>query len=220
LRIGSHLVSDAALGAFAVSTPGTGLLLGRDGDRQPVSVRLFRPEPTRVALVGGPWACQLIMLRALALGARTVIHTTAPEWWDGFGEWATGSKDRVAVIPVNQQVNALASAQEPVLLLYDAGLLGPSAQPTLGPWQTQMTVLRQLTSYGLPAVQEANLLITQRLAAAEAEVAASALRLNDRTSYLLQVLNEDMLALVAGGSDRYVWITPTKVEEQLGAPRR
>ena len=66
------------------------------------------------------------------------------------GEWATGSTDRVAVLPVNQQVNALATPQEPVLLLYDAGLLGPSVQPTLGPWQTQLTVLRQLTSYGLP----------------------------------------------------------------------
>ena len=107
-----------------------------------------------------------------------------------------------------------------MLLLYDAGLLGPSVQPTLGPWQTQLTVLRQLTSYGLPAVQESNVLVTQRLAPAEAEVAASALRLNDRASYLLQVLNEDMLALVTSGSERYVWITPTKVEEQLGAPRR
>jgi hypothetical protein len=223
LRIGSHLASDAALSLMNLSTPGTGLVLGRDSDKSSVMLRLFRPEPTRVTLVGGPWVCQLLMLRALALGARIAILTTAPEWWEGFGEWATGSKDRVVVLPVDRTVNASGSSQAPVLMLYDAGLLGPSVQPSLGPWQTQLTVLRQLTAYGQPAVQESNLVVTQRLTVAEAEVANAALRLGERTSYLLQVLNEDMVALLGGvgGGERYVWVTPTRVEqEQIGAPRR
>ena len=40
----------------------------------------------------------------------------------------------------------------PVLFLYDGELLAPTQRPDLGPWQTQLTVLRQLTAYGFPAI--------------------------------------------------------------------
>jgi hypothetical protein len=202
-------------------TPGTGLILGRDAERELVSLRLFRPEPTRVTLIGGAWACQIIMLRALALGARMAILTTTPEWWDGFGEWATGNRERVAVLPVEHPVDAPVSSQEPLLLLYDAGLLGPSVQPTLGPWQTQVTVLRQLTGYGLSCLQESNLVLTQRMSPAEVELLTPALRLGEQAQRSLAGLDDDMFALLGGGGERYVRVAQTRVEsQQLGPARR
>src|SRR6266550_5382464 len=69
LRIGSHTASYATVARLGIPTPGTGMILGADRDRQPVQIRFFRPEPTRIALVGEVWAAHLLAFRALALGA-------------------------------------------------------------------------------------------------------------------------------------------------------
>jgi hypothetical protein len=222
LRIGYHLASDAALARFSLTLSASGLLLGQDIDQRPASVRLFRPEPVRMALVGGAWLSQLLLFRVLTLGARVAIMSAQPEVWNGFGEWATGRADRVGVLPLDRPVLPPASAAEPGLVVWDAGPLGPSAPLALGPWLTQLTMITQLTPYGLPAVQDAGLVITQRLAAAEAEVATNALLLDPETARVLQLLEENMVALLGGGTPaRYVWLTPTGAEQQhLGQPRR
>lgn len=221
LRIGAHLASATALDQVRVVGSGMGLLLGQDRDKSPVHVRLFRPEPTRTTLIGGLWAAQIVMFRALALGARIVVFTSQPESWEGFGPWATGRTDRVAIMPTERPVTVAASARVPALLIYDVGLLGASNRPTLGPWQTQLTILRQLTAYGFPAVQESNLVMLQRLSPEEAFSAGSVLRLNRQASQLLQVLRDDMFALIGGGANRYVWVSTTSVENrQFGAARR
>jgi hypothetical protein len=222
LRIGCHVVSEAALAEFSLALTGSGLLLGPDIDKRPATVSLFRPEPVRVALVGGAWLSQLMLFRALTLGARVAIMTAQPDAWNGFGAWATGQADRVAVLPLDRPVQPPASAAEPGLVVWDAGLLGPPAPLALGPWLTQLTMMTQLGLYGLPAVQGARLVITQRLAAAEAEVVAGALQLDPETTRLLQLLETDMVALLSRGTAaRYVWITPTSAEQRhLGTPRR
>jgi hypothetical protein len=99
--------------------------------------------------------------------------------------------------------------------------VGATAPPPLGPWQTQLTVLRQLTAHGVSALQDCHLVMLQRLAGAESALAASALRLTDQSGQLLQMMEEDMLALLGGGADRYVWVNPTAIEHQFaGAARR
>jgi len=221
LRIGSHTVSRSALAKLRLSSPGTGLILGADRQQRPVSVRFFRPEPTRVALVGGAWAGMLVAFRALALGARVAVITADPRTWHGFGERATGRGDRVAVFPTEQPLALAANAQQPVLLLYDLGLVGPNAPQQLGPWQTQMTVLRQLDQTGVPSIQDCNLVMLQRLGSAEAALVGGALRLPAPSTQFLQVMADDMIALVGDGSDRYIWFSQTDVERQYaGAPRR
>jgi hypothetical protein len=221
LRISSHSVTLGALSQMGISSPGTGLILGADVDQRAVPVRLFRPEPTRVTLVGGAWAAQLVLFRALALGVRTVVMTGDPASWHGFGERATGMSGRVAVVHGEQTMTFAASAQQPVLVVYDLGLVGPGSAPELGPWQTQLTVLRQLDEPGVPAVQECQLVILQRLSMVESALAASALRLSGQSAQLLQRMEDDMVALLGGGADRYVWLTQTGVEHQhIGPPRR
>jgi hypothetical protein len=200
--------------------PGAGMVLGYDIDSATASIRLFRPEPTRVALVGGEWAFHLITLRALALGARVAIFTATPERWEGFGEWATGRTGRVATFTPDQAVLVPASAHEPALLLYDVGLTGaPSATP-LGPWQTRLTVLRQLTTYGVPTLQESSVIMAQRLSKAEADLITSTMRLSSEAGAWMQTLTDDGLAVLIGGEERFVRLTVADVEKQLGTPQR
>jgi hypothetical protein len=220
LRIGWHYASLRALELIGVSSPGTGLILGADVDQRPVPVRFFRTEPTRITLVGGVWAAQMVVFRALAFGANAVVLTGDPAAWHGFGERATGRSDRVSVIPGERPLRVQGTAQQPMLVIHDLGMAGPSGNVELGPWQTQMTVLRQLDERGVPALQEGHLVMMQRLAFSEATLAASALRLTGESAQLLQQMEDEMLALIGGGADRYVWISPTSIEQRQGGPAR
>lgn len=218
LRIGRHVASDDILEHLCPTSSGCGLLLGWDQDKQPVMVRLFRDEPTRVTLVGGLGISRIVAFRALALGARLAVFTSRPEIWRDFGGWATGSDDRVAVLPADHRLTVSATSLRPVLFLYDGELLAPTQRPDLGPWQTQLTVLRQLTAYGFPAIQESNLVALQRLGRDEAIAATSVLRLSGRTASWLQQMLDDMLAVLIGGTDRYLWVEPTDIERERFGP--
>jgi hypothetical protein len=221
LRIGSHVADAAAVARLGIPSSGTGLILGADRERRPVPVRVFRPEPTRITLVGGTWAAQLVAFRALALGVRVVVLTVEPTFWHGVGERATGRGDRMGVLTGEQQIAVSGTAQQPILIIYDLGLSGPTNPAPLGGWQTQLTVLRQLDHTGVPPVQECHLVMLQRLGDAEAALAGSALRLSEQSVRLLQVMEDDMLAMLGGGADRYVWVAQTDVERRYtGAPRR
>jgi hypothetical protein len=220
LRIGWHTASLSALALLGVSSPGTGLILGADVDQNPVPVRFFRPEPTRVTLVGGAWAARLIAFRALALGANVLVMTGDPTAWNGLGEQATGQSGRVLVAHGERPVAVNATAQQPVVVIYDLGVTGASTSPQLGPWQTQLTVLRQLDERGVPAVRDAHLVLMQRLALHEAALMASALRLTSQSAQLLQMMEDEMLAVMGGGADRYVWTSPTAAERRLGTVGR
>ncbi|MEJ3743619.1 hypothetical protein WEI85_10050 [Actinomycetes bacterium KLBMP 9797] len=221
LRVGWHTASPAALERLRIAVPGTGLILGADRQQGPVSVPFFRTEPTRIALVGGAWAGQLVTFRALALGARVAVVTSDPAAWHGFGERATGRGDRVAILSAEQPLAVAATAQQPVLVVYDLGLAGGAVTQPLGPWQTQLTILRQLGQPGVPSLQDCDLVILQRLGSAEAALAGGALRLPAPSTQFLQVMADDMVALVGDGAERYIWFAQTDVERQYaGAPRR
>ncbi len=197
---------------------GCGLIVGEDRDRRPVAVRLFRPEPTSVTLVGQTSTAQLLLFRALALGASAIVVTSAPKTWERFGERATGQPDRVVVFSAEQKVNAFGSAWRPALILYDLGHVGPATPPRLGPWQTQLTLLTRLGHEGLEDIHACDILMLQRLSIAEAGLASSALRLDERTSKTLQTMSDDIVALAGEGARQLLALTFTEAELRFIAP--
>jgi hypothetical protein len=222
LHIGWHVISRKTLRRVTVApSAGAGLILGRDRQHAPVPLPLFAPEPVRIALVGGVWAAQLLIFRAFALGARVVVVTTEPRAWAGFGERATGQYNRLTVHSSDQGATPAGSAQMPTLAVYDLGMTGPATAPPLGPWRSQLTVLRQLDRPGLAALQDAQLALLQRLGGDEAALAASALKLRPHSGQFLQFMADDMLALIGEGTDRYLFVAQTPTEQQfVGLPRR
>ncbi|MFE7869856.1 hypothetical protein ACFUYE_05845 [Micromonospora humida] len=234
LRIGTHAVSPAALARLSPSPLPAGLVLGADRRRAAVTIRLFRPEPTRVALVGGVWAGQLVAFRALALGARVVVLTTEPTTWAGFGPAALGrAADRVEVRADDRPVPATGTAGQPTLIVRDlpsgagrpgaAASHGPAAfgAAPLGAWQAELTVVRRLDPGSVSVLRDSDLCVLQRLWADESAAVQQALRLPPDSGRFLQVMADDMLTLVGGGTDRHLWISQTPVEQHLlGAPRR
>jgi hypothetical protein len=221
LHVGWHALPRAALQSVSVAPSDAGLVIGQDRQNAPVPVRLFAPEPVRVTLVGGVWAAQLLIFRAFALGARVTVVTTEPTAWIGFGERATGQYNRLTVLSGEQGVTGVGTAQEPALAVYDLRVNGPATAPPLGPWRSQLTILRQLDLPGVAALQESQLTLLQRLGGAEASLATTALRLRRHSGQFLQVMADDMMALISDGTDRYLSLAQTRVEhEHVGPPRR
>jgi len=222
LRVGWHTITRASLTKVNVTpTAASGLILGRDRQHTAVPLRLFAPNPMRITLVGGAWAAQLIIFRAFSLGARVAVLTREPQAWSGFGERATGQHNRLRVLSGDQGVSITGTAQTPTLAVYDLGMTGPVGAAPLGPWCAQLTVLRQLDRPGVPALQDAQLTLLQRLGGDEAALASSALRLRPHSSQFLQFMADDMVALIDEGTDRYLFLAQTDIEQQhVGMPRR
>ncbi len=218
---GGQAADPEALQRVVLPLGGSGLLLGRDSSESPVLVRLFRPEPTVVTLVGGWWAARLVAFRALAAGASLAVHSAAAAEWGGFGEMATKQPGSMAVVdPVS--VSAVpATRRRPVLYVHDSSGAVGTPVPALGAWQTALVVLPQLTGVGARLLADAHACLLQRLTESEAVIAASMLWLAKQSVTEVQMMSDDMIALVGGGANRYVWLTMTSVERHyFGSPRR
>ena len=78
-----------ALELMTSASPPSGLVIGRDAEQVPVVAPFFRPEETRINLIGGVYLARLLVFRALAIGTRVAVCTTRPQEWNGLGETAT-----------------------------------------------------------------------------------------------------------------------------------
>ncbi|MEY9863592.1 hypothetical protein ABH935_009245 [Catenulispora sp. GAS73] len=172
----------------------SGLILGRDDAGHAVAVPMFTAEPARVTVVGGHRLAQIILIRALALGAAAVITAADPRAWQGFGRVATGEADRVVVLPAGRPVTAFGTADQPALIVDDLGASGPDAVGPQGAWQTRLTVLRTLTKSARALAGECRFLLLESPDL------------------------DDTLLLVSAGDSRRVHLTPTSVERRAFGP--
>lgn len=222
IRSAPQIPTARALELMTSASPPSGLVIGRDAEQVPVVAPFFRPEETRINLIGGVYLARLLVFRALAIGTRVAVCTTRPQEWNGLGETATGRSDRLAVLHGDQPVTVEASQHSPALYVYDVGERGSQTKPVLGPWRTQLTVLPRLTNYADELTGDAHMTVLQRLTAEEAQIARSAIRVNQEVLQWLQMLHDDMIAMLRKGQkERYLWCAPTSIEAQMfGAPMR
>ncbi|GIF73773.1 hypothetical protein Asi02nite_32910 [Asanoa siamensis] len=215
------------LDRLAVTLGETGVALGLDPADRPVLLDLFRPEPTRVAFVGGWWAAQVLVFRCLGHGAsvsveavdavdpaRTGTLATAAHWL-ALDEAAGGTGERV-VWRRSSPGGPPASARRPELWLRDVGATQHDASARgAGPWPTQLTMLPQLTAASLAVLAGVDLLLVQRLSAVEAELLASSYPIDPGWLQRLTTMDNDMVAALGGGAIRLVRLMPTATERRL-----
>jgi hypothetical protein len=213
LHVGWHSASLVTLSMMGSTAPAAGLILGEDVDHRAVAVRLFRPEPTLVTLVGSVWAAQVMAFRALAVGAAIVILTDDPVAWRDFAA-------RNPRVTVTGQPPRSGSAGVPTLVIRD--FTGSAVPPSydVAAWETQLTVLRRLDEHGVSALQDGHIVLTQRLYLDEAMLAVTSLRLTGDSALLLQQLEPGMVAVVGLGTTRYLWWATTDTETRLLGPAR
>jgi hypothetical protein len=207
-----------ALARLSPSVGNTGLLIGRDTDRTPVLVPMFRPEPTRAVLIGGAWLARVVVFRCLALGARVLVRATDAGRWNGLGAVAANAPDRVSVVTGAQAVTAYAG--EPVLHVADlGGRTGGDLPPGAG-WQTLLTMADQLTEAVAATLPAADLVLVQRMWQQQAEYVASVRRVEPQAAAAVAALPDDRAVLLDGAGLRQVRLGPTALEQRLFGPAR
>ncbi|MBB2945060.1 type VII secretion protein EccE [Actinoplanes lutulentus] len=212
LATASHQSGPSSHG-LALPVINHGLMLGRSRQGRPVLIRPFRPEPTRMVLVGTTRCAQLIAFRALAVGARVLVSTDRPAAWAPLLHGLDGDESLRLLSSTSGEPPA-GSPLRPVLLVQDSG--APGIGVTL-PWVTTLTVLEQVDA-GLAA--SADLLLLQPLTPDEAASLGPALALGE-TAGLLTRMSPGTVAVVTTQAVRWAALTPTSVEKVLiGQPAR
>jgi type VII secretion protein EccE len=211
-----QLNSDA-LASIELPVGGAGLMLGVNRHHEPVTLRLFRAEPTRAALVGGLRCGQLVVLRAMALGAHVIVQSGRPQAWEPFLRGASGAADTVTLVAPGRIIEPPpATAVRPQLLVIDVGPVGATGLPVVeSAWRTTLLLREELTTGDLDLLARADVALLQPLTPDEAYLAASGLGLGDAAGWLTRIRG-DMVAVVVGRRTlRWALLSGTPIEQQL-----
>ncbi|MGN9811152.1 type VII secretion protein EccE [Micromonospora sp. BQ11] len=208
------------IAALEVTLGEAGLMLGANRHGGAVTVRLFRPESTRIMLVGGVRAAQLVTLRAMALGARVVVQTGRPRVWEPFVRGVGAPGDMIPLLPPGRPLgDAVGTPLRPLLVVLDVGPTPPEPEPG-SPWRATLLLRDELTAADADALGRADLAVLQPLDPAEAALAGTALGLGGTAEWLTRI-RDDMVAVVNRRALRWALISPTPIEAHLvGHPGR
>lgn len=209
-----------ALEALDLTVAGSGLMIGTNRHGAPVTLRLFRAEPTRAVLIGGIRAAQLVVLRAMALGARVVLQTSRPRAWEPFVRGVTTPAETIAMIPPGRPIGGPPGTPlHPLLIVVDIGPVAADNRPAPG-WHASLVVRDELTPTDVDAVSRADLLVLQPLRPEEASLAGAALGLGEAAGWLSRI-RHDMIGVINRRAVRWALLTSTPLEAQLvGSPAR
>ncbi|GGM21511.1 type VII secretion protein EccE [Micromonospora yangpuensis] len=207
-------------GRLAPTLDDAGLMVGANRHGGAVTVRVFRAEHTRIVLVGGIRGAQLVVLRAMALGARVVVRTARPRLWEPFVRAVGSPGGTIPLLPPGRSVDGVAgSPLRPSLVVIDAGPVPVDRTPAPA-WQTTLVVRDELTPADADLLGRADLAVLQPLGPGEATLAGTALGLGGSADWLTRI-RHDMVAVVNRRALRWALLSPTPIEAQLiGPPAR
>jgi hypothetical protein len=210
------------LSAIRPAVGGEGLVLGLNRDGAPVVVRLFRPEPTRAALIGGLRCAETLVLRAVATGAEVTVLSGRPYHWEPFRRGLSSAEQFALITPGRIVDPPPATPGRPQLLVVDVGPVGATGIPVVeGPWRATLLVRGELTAGDLDVLARADLALLQPLTEHEADLAAQAFGLGDSASWLTRIKGDMLGVVISRKTVRWAQLSSTPIERQLiGAATR
>lgn len=211
---GRYLGASSALAPLTPHTGGAGLVIGHDRRHAPLVLGLFRPEPTRVVLVGGVRCAQLLVLRAMALGARVLIETARPAVWQTFVQGCGVGPDVVAFGSPGSRPRLPATPGRPQLIMSDVGSTVGQDIAISGGWRAIVVLRDEVTAWDIDMLTSADLVVMQPLTHVEAALVASVIGLTQAQSWLSQI-GPEMVAVAGQGRLRWAVLSPTSVERRL-----
>jgi hypothetical protein len=220
------LVTAGLLDAISLSADRGGMVLGCGPQGEPLSVSVLRPLPTRLVCVGGLYLARQVALRAMATGAWVVVATGRPTAWQQLLRAAGEGPDgrRAPLVHVRQLAPVelpRACADAPLLVVHDGGAVPQELFPPCSPWQTTLYVLPYLHPQAEGTAINADLVLLQRLPAAQAQLAATMWRLAAPMVTQLTTLTDD--GVVALGPNLWLplrLVTTPEEREILGPVSR
>jgi hypothetical protein len=187
----------------------SGVRIGMQRDR-PVSLRIFRPQGTRIAVLASAVPAQLLSMRAASAGAAVRVQSPRPQAW---GPLVRHGID-VSVAPPGAGLPPPGTPNAPVLVVDDRpaekGSLGDA-----GPWQCRLDIRALMSPSDLGATAHADVLVLGQVTSNIANALAGIMGLNVSSIGQLGALGPGTVALVSRGSIRYVALDPSQAEGRL-----
>lgn len=122
----------------ATLSSGFGGLLFGDGAAGPVTVRLFRPEPTRVFLAAPDYVRWLVAFRAMCLGAHLSILAEDQRTWLTLADAVRASGGTIDLLREPDNIPGKGRPFRPSLIVDEIGAI--TQQRRLGAWQALVNV--------------------------------------------------------------------------------
>ena len=215
--IGVAEADDATISALQITSGGAGFVLGTTTDGRQVVVQLFGPEPINYAVVGGLAIRQVIVFRALALGAQIIVKTHRPHTWGSLMRIAGGMRGDLHCVA---ELGSLppATAQRPLLAVLDSDSSLGSGRLAGGPWTAMISATDHATQWNADDLARVDVVFAQSLSSTSAKVLANALSLPDNGAGLVG-LSDGQLSLAARGALERVDVTMTATERWITGAR-
>ena len=187
----------------------SGIRIGMRRDR-PLSLRLFRPQGTRIAVLSSAVPAQLLAMRAAAVGATIRVQSPRPQAWGPVVRHGLDS----SVAPPGAGFPPPGTPHSPVLVVDDrpieVGGLGDA-----GPWQCRLDIRAVTSASDLGAIGHADVLVFGQVSSAVASALATMMGLDMSLVGQLSALGPGAIALVSRGAIEYVALDPSPAERQL-----
>lgn len=125
------------LDAAEVRTGPSGLVLGA-GQAGPVTLRLFRQQPTRVFAAGPDYLTWLLAFRAMCLGAHLSVLVEDHRQWLTLADTVRACGGTIDLLRGPENLPGQGRAYRPSLIIDGMGAI--SAADRLGAWQSLITL--------------------------------------------------------------------------------
>jgi hypothetical protein len=215
----AHVLPVDALPQLDVPVTPGGLVIGHEGQQQPVIMQLFRNRPSYLGVFAAAYVGKLLALRALALAAQVAVATPRPAVWQPLAGaapagWVVQAPPGAATPPAGTPIG-------PSMVLDDAGMGEAQLRGDLGAWQTQVVLRPFATPQMASQLRSFDVVVLQRTQPESVQSLQATFGLPEQTAQWLPRMPDDTVAVLAAGDIRFVNLAPTALEHAaFGPPTR
>jgi hypothetical protein len=214
-----HVLPPDALAQLDVPVSHGGLVIGHQGQQQPVTVQLFRNRPCYLGVFAAAQVAKLLAFRALAMAAQVAVVTPRPAVWQPLS--GVAPRGWVVLAPPGAPTPPAGTPIGPSLVLDDAGVGEGQLRGDLGAWQTQVVLRPFATPQLATQLRSFDLVVLQRTQPEAVPPLQVSFGLPEQSAQWLPRLPDDTVAVVTPGEVRFVNLAPTGTElSAFGPPTR
>ena len=217
--VSGHVLPVDALPQLDMPVSPGGLVIGHEGQQQPVIMHLFRNRPTYLGVFAAAYVGKLLAFRALALAAQVAVVTPRPPVWQPLANaappgWVVPALPGASTPPAGTPIG-------PSMVLDDAGMGEAQLRGDLGAWQTQVVLRPFATPQMAGQLRSFDVVVLQRTQPESVPSLQANFGFPEESAQWLPRMPDDTIAVLATGQVRFVNLAPTQAERAaFGPPTR